>query len=98
MNSNRVPSAAAEQPGATAAAELVDIGWVANRLGVTVRHVRGLVADRRIPIVKWGHLLRFDPIEIESWIDSARRAADPVGAPAEPPATAQPRRRRGRSK
>jgi excisionase family DNA binding protein len=52
---------------------LVDIEWVAKRLGVKVRHVRRLVADRRIPFVKWGHLLRFDPAEIEAWIDGSRR-------------------------
>lgn len=52
---------------------LVDIEWVAMRLGVEVRHVRRLVADRRIPFVKWGHLLRFDPAEIEAWIDGSRR-------------------------
>jgi excisionase family DNA binding protein len=52
---------------------LVDIEWVASRLGVEVRHVRRLVADRRIPFVKWGHLLRFDPAEIEAWIDGSRR-------------------------
>jgi hypothetical protein len=33
----------------------------------------GFVADRRIPFVKWGHLLRFDPAEIEAWIDGSRR-------------------------
>lgn len=53
--------------------ELVDIAWVARRLGVKVRHVRRLVSDRRIPFVKWGHLLRFDPTEIEAWIDGLRR-------------------------
>jgi excisionase family DNA binding protein len=52
--------------------ELVDIEWVARRLGVKVRHVRRLVAERRIPFVKWGHLLRFDPAEIEK-IDGFRR-------------------------
>ena len=57
--------------------ELVDIGWVAKRLGVTVRHVRRLVSERRIPLVKWGHLLRFDPREIDAWIDQARRPARP---------------------
>lgn len=56
-------------------AELVDIAWVAKRLGVTVRHVRRLVTERRIPLVKWGHLLRFDPQEIDGWIDEARRPA-----------------------
>ncbi len=32
-----------------------------------------LVAERRIPFVKWGHLLRFDPDEIAAWLDRARR-------------------------
>ncbi len=59
--------------GPIAARELVDIGWVAARLGVTVRHVRRLVAEARIPLIKWGHLLRFDPDEIETWIDTARK-------------------------
>jgi excisionase family DNA binding protein len=45
---------------------------VAERLGVTVRHVRRLVAEQRIPFIKWGRPLRFDPAEIERWIDSAR--------------------------
>ena len=53
--------------------ELADIAWVARRLGVKVRHVRRLVSERRIPFVKWGHLLRFDPTEIEAWIDGLRR-------------------------
>ena len=52
---------------------LVGIEAVAGMLGVGVRHVRRLVADRRIPYLKWGHLLRFDPLEIEAWIDQARR-------------------------
>ena len=55
---------------------LLTIGEVAEYLGVTERHVRRLVAERRIPFVKWGHLLRFDPDEIAAWIDAARR---PVG-------------------
>ena len=59
--------------GSSRRTQLVDIEWVAGRLGVKVRHVRRLVADRRIPFVKWGHLLRFDPAEIEAWIDGSRR-------------------------
>ena len=61
------------RPASTAEAELVDIAWVAKRLGVNVRHVRRLVAEERIPFVKWRHLLRFDPEEIEGWIDAARK-------------------------
>ena len=47
---------------------------VAERLGVNQRHIRRLVAERRIPFLKWGHLLRFDPDELETWIEAARRA------------------------
>jgi excisionase family DNA binding protein len=52
--------------------DLVDIARAAERLGVSVRYVRRLVAERRIPYVKFGHLLRFDPVELEAWIDAAR--------------------------
>ena len=52
---------------------LWDINAVARRLGVQVRHVRRLVTERRIPFIKWGHLLRFDPVEIEAWLDAGRQ-------------------------
>jgi excisionase family DNA binding protein len=48
---------------------LKTIEEVADRLGVSVRHVRRLVAERRIPYLKWGNLLRFDPTAIERWLD-----------------------------
>ena len=51
---------------------LLDISEVARLLGVEVRHVRRLVAERRIPFIKWGHLLRFDPDELRCWIDEHR--------------------------
>ena len=51
---------------------LLAIAEVAEHLNVTVRHVRRLVADRRIPYLKWGHLLRFDPAELRAWLDAAR--------------------------
>ncbi len=52
---------------------LLDIAGVAEHLAVSERHVRRLVAERRIPYVKWGHLLRFDPDEIGEWLDASRR-------------------------
>jgi excisionase family DNA binding protein len=52
---------------------LMDLPAVAARLGVGERHIRRLVHERRIPFIKWGHLLRFDPDDIEAWIDRARR-------------------------
>lgn len=51
---------------------LMDLPAVAERLGVNERHIRRLVAERRIPFLKWGHLLRFDPAEIEAWLVAAR--------------------------
>jgi len=56
---------------------LMDIEAVAQRLAVKVRHVRRLVAERRIPYLKWGHLLRFEPQEIEQWIEATRVPTEP---------------------
>lgn len=57
----------------TSARRLVGIGEVADILGVDVRHVRRLVHERRIPFIKWGHLLRFDLADISDWIDVHRQ-------------------------
>lgn len=54
---------------------LLTVGALAEHLGVEVRHIRRLVAERRIPYIKWGHLLRFDPVEISNWLDQNRRHA-----------------------
>ena len=55
---------------------LIDVDAVAQRLGTTVRHVRQLVTDQRIPYKKVGRLLRFDPDEIDSWVHE--NSKDPV--------------------
>ena len=47
---------------------LMDLPTVAKCLGVNHRHVRRLVAERRIPYIKWGRLVRFDPDEIDQWL------------------------------
>ena len=51
---------------------MLDIDAVAARLGVSVRHVRRLVNERRIPYHKWGRLLRFDPVDVETWLKRSR--------------------------
>ena len=51
---------------------LIDIETLALRLGVGIRHVRRLVAERRIPYVKVGHYVRFDTAEVARWIDQRR--------------------------
>ena len=53
--------------------ELIDIETLADRLGDSVRHIRRLVAERRIPYLKVGHFVRFDPAEIVEWLDRARQ-------------------------
>lgn len=53
---------------------LLDVEAIAEHLGVTVRHIRRLVAERRIPFLKWGHLVRFDPGEVAEWLDASRVA------------------------
>ena len=60
-------------PGSELPPRLLDITTLAEHLGVNPRHVRRLVAERRIPFIKWGHLIRFDPAEIRAWIDEYRR-------------------------
>lgn len=65
-----------EQPAAgssgTTPPPLLNIAQVAERLAVTVRHVRRLVSENRIPYIRWGYHLRFDLAEIEDWIDRSR--------------------------
>ena len=57
----------------TTVPELIDIETLANRLSDSVRHVRRLVAERRIPYLKVGHFVRFDPAEIVQWLDNTRQ-------------------------
>ncbi len=58
---------------------LLDVSTIAEFLGVNVRHVRRLVLERRIPFIKWGHLVRFDPVEIRDWVDRCRHRPDHAG-------------------
>ncbi len=64
---------------ASALPQLLDINQLAEHLGVNVRHIRRLVAERRIPFIKWGHLIRFDPSEIGDWLEHNRRPMDASG-------------------
>ena len=51
---------------------LLDVNGLAARVGVTERFVRRLVDERRVPYLKIGRLVRFDPVEVERWLDGAR--------------------------
>jgi excisionase family DNA binding protein len=56
------------------------IDQLAGHLGVTPRHVRRLVAERRVPFVKVGYFVRFDPQDIRVWVQS-RRVDSSLSAP-----------------
>lgn len=51
---------------------LLNAEQLAELLHVNVRHIRRLVHERRVPFIKWGHLVRFDPREIRQWLDEKR--------------------------
>jgi excisionase family DNA binding protein len=45
---------------------------LAEMLGVTRRHVRRLVDERRVPFLRVGRFIRFDPAEVAAWLDRNR--------------------------
>ena len=61
----------------TTVPELIDIETLAHLLGDSVSHVRRLVAEHRVPYLKVGHFVRFDPAEIVEWLDSSRQPERP---------------------
>ena len=61
---------------------MIDIDEVAQRLGVSTRYVRRLVAERRIAYLKIGHLLRFDAGVVDAWLEACEvNAYDGRGIP-----------------
>jgi excisionase family DNA binding protein len=64
--------------GAPGSTSFLDIEDLATCLRVDVGFLRRLVAKRRIPFVKLGKFVRFDPAEIAAWIDGQR--VPPVAA------------------
>jgi excisionase family DNA binding protein len=55
---------------------LMDIDVLAEWLATTPRHIRRLVAERRVPFVKIGHFVRFDPEDITRWIEEQKVLTD----------------------
>ncbi len=52
--------------------KLVDVNAAAEALCVTPRFIRRLVAEQRIPFLKIGKFIRFDPNELADWLDCQR--------------------------
>jgi excisionase family DNA binding protein len=70
------PTSPTGRPNASSTSRLLTIIEVAQALHVTERHVRRLVQERRIPFIKWGHLIRFDPAELRAWVEASRVAVE----------------------
>ncbi len=51
---------------------LIDVPALAERLGMTQRFIRRLTAEDRVPFLKIGKFVRFDPREIDRWVDAHR--------------------------
>ncbi len=51
---------------------LIDVDAAAERLNVTPRFVRRLVTERRVPYFKVGKFIRFDAVELDSWLAECR--------------------------
>lgn len=62
---------------ATSRRRLLDIDTVAELLSTSVRHIRRLVHEHRIPVVRVGRLIRFDPVDLDAWLDEHRSSAEP---------------------
>lgn len=47
---------------------LLGVRELADRLGTSERFVRRLVAERRMPFLKVGRFVRFDPRDVDAWL------------------------------
>jgi excisionase family DNA binding protein len=70
--SGNIGSSSREFSARAARTELIGIGALAAWLGVEIAFVRRLVAERRIPFLKIGKFVRFDPDEVATWLDQQR--------------------------
>jgi len=59
-------------PVASHAAELLTIEQAADRISMSVRYVRRLIAERRIVFYRLGRSVRIDPVDVTALIASGR--------------------------
>ena len=59
-------------PGPDELPKLITMDELAERLGVSHRHVRRLVDERRLPFLRVGRFIRFNPAEVAEWLGSTR--------------------------
>lgn len=64
MNKKTIIDNANQQPGA-----LLNRNQIAKFLGVSPRTVSNMVRQRRIPVIKFGGTVRFDPVRVRKALD-----------------------------
>lgn len=64
------------QVDASGGRRLLSVDEAAAKLGVTSHWIRRAVAERRIPFIKTGRLLRFHPDDLDAWIAAQRVPAE----------------------
>ena len=69
MNPQRVPPA-------TYAGELLTVEQAADRIRMSARYVRRLIAERRIGFYRLGRSVRIDPAELTAFVTAGR--IDPI--------------------
>ena len=52
---------------------LLTVEQAADRLGTSVRFIRRLRAERRIPVIKLGKHLRIDSTDLDAYIQASRQ-------------------------
>ena len=69
MNEHRLPS--------THLGELLTEGQLAEQWNTTTRHIRRLRVEKGgLPFVKLGRLVRFDPGDVATWLDTHERESE----------------------
>jgi excisionase family DNA binding protein len=61
-------------------AALLDVPAAAERLNISVRHLRELLYRREVPYLKVGRLVRFDPADLDAWLEARKIPAAPPRA------------------
>ena len=56
---------------------LLTLEQAAERLGTSVRFIRRLRTERRIPVIKLGKHIRIDSNDLDAFISACRHEADP---------------------
>ncbi|MHB1536196.1 MAG: helix-turn-helix domain-containing protein [Acidimicrobiales bacterium] len=82
------------RPDTTAPAKLLDYQELSIWLNDSVRHLRRLVSERRIPYVKVGHFVRFDSEQIHRWLEDNANAPIMTATPGTAVRRSRPSRRR----